>query len=211
MIRLVVADDHPLVVDGLLRLFEPHADIRVVATCGDGEAALEAVRAQRPDVLLLDVRLPRLDGLAVLRRLRAEGLATRVVLLTAQIDETALLEAVRLGAKGLVLKEMAPALVVACVRKVAAGGQWLEREVTARALDRLLARSAEQQRLAGLLTEREREIAGLVAQGARNRDIARRLSITEGTVKIHLHRIFEKLGVTSRVELANHVRDQLGG
>ncbi|HET6469583.1 MAG TPA: response regulator transcription factor [Geminicoccaceae bacterium] len=208
-IRLVVADDHPLVVDGLLRLFEQHPDLLVLASCGDGETALALVRAHRPDVLLLDLQLPGLDGLGVLRRLRAEATAVKVVLLTGGLAEEQLLEAVRLGVRGVVLKEMASALVVACLRRVAAGGQWLERDIMARALDRLLAREAEEQRMRGILTQRERELVTLVATGARNKEIGRCLGITEGTVKIHLHRIFEKLGVTNRVELANYARERL--
>jgi DNA-binding NarL/FixJ family response regulator len=209
-IGLVIADDHPLVVDGLRHLFAQHPDLEVLAACGDGEAAVEATRQHRPDVLLLDLVLPGVDGLGVLRRLRALGDATRVLLLTAHLGEEELLEAVRLGVRGVVLKEMAPATVVTCVRRVAAGGQCLEHEVTGRALERLLAREADERRLRALVTPREREIMALVATGARNRRIADCLGITEGTVKIHLHRIFEKLGVTSRVELANYARGQSG-
>jgi DNA-binding NarL/FixJ family response regulator len=205
-IRLVLADDHPIVLEGLSRLFEREPDIAVVARCGDGEAALAAVREHRPDLLLTDVRMPRLDGMGLLRQVASEGLGVPVVLLAGDLAEDDLLEAVQLGVRGVVLKEMAPDLLVRCVRTVHAGGQWLESQLTGRALTRLLARESARQKLSKLLTPREIELTKQVSQGLRNKEIAARLGITEGTVKIHLHRIYEKLNVTSRVELVNYVR-----
>jgi DNA-binding NarL/FixJ family response regulator len=205
-IRLVLADDHPLVLDGLLRLFEPEPDMRVVARCGDGEAALRAVREHRPDILVLDLRMPRLDGMGLLRCLAREGLGGPTVLLTAGLGEDELVEAIRLGVRGVVLKEMAPDLLVRCVRTVHAGGQWLEREATGRALERLIAREIARPQLEHL-TPREVELVCLANDGLRNKEIAARLGLTEGTVKVHLHRIYEKLGVASRVELLNCARE----
>ncbi len=209
-IRLALADDHPLVLGGLERLFEREPDIEVVARCRDGEAALRALREHRPDVLILDLRMPGLDGMEVLRHAARDRLGGRVVVLTASLDEEELFEAVRLGVRGVVLKETAPDLLVRCVRAVHAGGRWLERDVAGRALDRLLAREAGRQRLASVLTPREAELVCLVSHGLRNKEIAARLGIGEGTVKVHLHRVYDKLGVTSRVELANRVRDEEG-
>lgn len=208
MTRLVLADDHPIVLDGLEQLFRLEDDIEVVAQCRDGAAALAAVESLRPDVLLLDVRLPRLDGITVLRTLGAQPIATRVVLLTAEIDDEQLIAAIDLGARGVVLKETAPALVVEAVRAVAAGELWLERGLGSRALKRILVRDAGRRDVARSLTPRELEIVQLVAEGLRNRAIAERLCITEGTVKIHLHRIFEKLGVSGRLELALWARER---
>ena len=207
-IRLILADDHPLVLDGLRHLFEQEPDMRVVARCGDGEAALRAVREHRPDILVLDLNMPRLGGMEVLRRLAREGLGVRAVLLTADIGEDELLEAVRLGVRGIVLKEMAPDLLVRCVRTVHGGGQWLEQHATGRALERLLAREASRTQLKDL-TLREIELVRFANEGLRNKEIAARLGISEGTVKIHLHRVYEKLGVTSRVELANYVQREM--
>src|SRR5215218_198733 len=112
MIRLILADDHPIVLDGLVQLFRVEPDFEIVARCRDGEEALREVRVHRPDVLVLDVRMPRLDGLEVLRMVRQEELATRVVLLTAAVEEEQLVEALRLGVGGVVLKEMAPHLLL---------------------------------------------------------------------------------------------------
>jgi DNA-binding NarL/FixJ family response regulator len=193
-IRLVLADDHPIVLEGLRQLLAAEAGFAVLAACADGEEALRAVREHRPDVLVLDLHMPKVDGLAVLRQLRAESLSTRVVILTASLADHNVLEAVRLGARGLVLKEMASELVVRCVRTVHAGGEWLERG--------LVRREAGAEEVARVLTPREIEIVRLVARGGRNKVIARELGITEGTVKIHLHNIYEKLGIESRTELA---------
>src|SRR2546425_625476 len=124
-IKLELADDRPLVLDGLEQLFSAEQDIKVVARCLDGEAALAAVRKHRPDVVVLDLRMPVKDGLEVLRQIRLEKLPTRVVILTAALDEDDVVEAIRLGAPGVVLKEMAPHFLVQCIRKVHAGEQWL--------------------------------------------------------------------------------------
>ena len=138
-IRLVLADDHPIVLDGLETLFGLEPDLRVVARCVNGDACLEAVRRYQPDVLVLDIRMPGKDGLAVLRELRREQQPAQVVLLAAALEEDEVLEALRLGVRGMVLKELAPQMVVQCVRKVHAGEQWLEKQAVGRALDTLLA------------------------------------------------------------------------
>jgi DNA-binding NarL/FixJ family response regulator len=208
-IRLVLADDHPIVLDGLEQLFRLSRDFAVVARCRDGEETLRAVRLHRPDVLVLDIRMPRGDGLQVLRSLQEEDLPTRVVLLTADLEEAQLLEALRLGAEGIVLKEMAPRLLVDAVREVHAGGRWVDKGSANRALEKLLRRQQEESREAEPpLTPREREIVRMVARGLRNRTIAEQLAITEGTVKIHLHNIYEKLGVNGRGELTFHARNK---
>lgn len=200
-IRIALADDHPIVLDGLEQLFNLEPDFEVVSRAMTAEAAVKAAEEHQPDVLVLDLAMPGSDGLWALQQLLAKGLATRVVLLTAHVDEGKLLEAVRLGVSGVVLKEMAPRLLVECVRKVHAGERWLEKQSVARAMDRMLKRESELDRLQRLLTPREIEIVRLATEGLRNKEIADRLTITEGTVKIHLHNIYEKLGVTGRTQL----------
>ncbi len=207
-ISLVLADDHPIVLDGLERLFELERDFSVVARCLDGDEAVLAVRQHRPDVLVLDLRMKKIDGLTVLRQIQEEKLPTRVVLLTAALDERDLLEAIRLGVRGVLLKEMAPRLLVQCIRKVHAGGQWLEKESTSRALESMLKREAGARELGAVLTPREIEIMRMVATGLHNREISEKLHISEGTVKIHLHHIYEKLDITGRVELTVYARDK---
>jgi DNA-binding NarL/FixJ family response regulator len=207
-IRLVLADDHPIVLDGLEQLFDLEEDFRVVARCRDGEEALTALREHQPDILVLDIRMPGRDGLEVLRAIREEQLPSRVVLLTAALQEDQLVEALRLGVGGVVLKEMAPQLLVDAVREIHTGGRWLDKSSVNRALDRLLQRDAESREAAPALTPREREIVRMVTRGLRNRAIAAQLFITEGTVKIHLHNIYQKLDVNGRLELAVYAQSK---
>ena len=205
-IRLVLADDHILVLHALELLLRQEPDFQVVACCRDGKETLYAVRQLRPDILLLDIRLPAMDGLAVLRELRRAELPTRVVLLTAEVDEDHLLEAMRLGVGGVVLKELEVPLLIQCIRKVYAGDQWLERRSVSRAIGKMLQREAGAREIAKILTPRETEIVRLVASGLRNKEIADKLAISEGTVKSHLHRSYEKLHVDSRVALLRYAQ-----
>ena len=207
MIRVVVADDHPFILDGLEQLFRGERDIELVARAMDGEEAYRALETHAPDVLVLDVRMPRLDGIGLLRRMSAEGIATRVVLLTASLDDARLLEAFRLGAKGLVLKESAPRLLAQSVRQVANGEESWNGKAIAGALRLMMQRQESVATAAGALTPRELEVTRMVAEGLRNKDIARRLDITEGTVKFHLHSIYEKLQIDGRYALITYARD----
>ena len=205
-VHLALADDHPIVLDGLESLFRLEPDFQVVARCINGEETLVAVRRHRPDILILDLRMPRGDGLEILRTLRREKLPTKVVLLAAALEEDEILDALRLGVRGVVLKELAPQLLVECVRKVHAGEQWLEKQLSSRVLETLLRREAGGRAASSVLTPREIEIVRMVASGLRNRELARRLGVTEGTVKIHLHNIYKKLKVQNRLELVLHAQ-----
>jgi DNA-binding NarL/FixJ family response regulator len=208
LIRLVLADDHPLILDALAQLFSLEHDFQVVARCQDGVEVLKAIEHYQPDVLILDLRMPHKDGRAVLRAMQQAQCPTRVVLLTAAIEEREVQEAIRLGVHGVVLKEMAPHLLMECVRKVHAGGQWVERHSASQALTALLRHRDGQRDVASLLTRREEEILRLVAQGMRNQSIAGALCISEGTVKIHLCHIYKKLRLDSRMALSLYARDK---
>jgi two-component system, NarL family, nitrate/nitrite response regulator NarL len=200
--KVVVTDDHPLVLDGIERVFEREPDLTVVARCHDGAETLRAVRQYRPDILVLDWHLPDLSSFEVLRALNRDRSTTRVVLLTTQIDEDEVFEAFRLGVRGVVLKEMKTHILVQWVRKVYAGGQWLELDLMARALEKMIRSEEARRRVRGGLTSREIEIVAMVASRLRNKEIGCRLHISEGTVKIHLHNIYKKLHVSGRVELS---------
>jgi two-component system, NarL family, nitrate/nitrite response regulator NarL len=201
-IRIVVADDHPIVIDGLEALFALDPDeFRVVARAHNGAQALDAVHLHRPDVVLLDVRMPAPDGIGVLQQIRLEQLPVRVVLLAATLEDDQAMEAIRAGVDGILLKELAPQLVKQCVRKVAAGERWLEKKATSRIIESLIRREAGTREAGSVLTPREIELVRLAAAGLRNKEISRRLQIREGTVKIHLHNVYEKLGITNRVQL----------
>jgi DNA-binding NarL/FixJ family response regulator len=207
MISLVLADDHPIVLAGLENMLRRERDCRVVASCVDGVEAMRAITRHCPDVAVLDLRMPRMDGLAVLRQIQKEKLATRTVLLAAVLEDDDLVEAVRLGVRGIVLKEMAPTLVVQCVREVHAGGQWLEKRSVSQAIEKLIRREEATRDMAKILTPRELQIAGAVASGLRNKEIADKLGIAEGTVKIHLHVIYEKLKIDGRMALVLRMKD----
>jgi two-component system nitrate/nitrite response regulator NarP len=204
VIRLILADDHRIILEGLEQLFRRERDFQVMATCTNGADALVAVRHHKPDVLVLDYQMPHGDGLSTLKAVRAENLNTRVVLLTATMDEDDVLDAMQAGVHGLVLKESAAVMLVNCVRRVAAGQRVLDESMVNRALDRM----AQRQDVSNTLSVRETEIVKMVASGLRNKEIAGKLSIGEGTVKSHLHTIYEKLGVHGRVELTLYAQER---
>jgi DNA-binding NarL/FixJ family response regulator len=202
-LRLVLVDDHPLVLDGLENLFHNEAGFEIVARCVNGKEAMAAVAQHRPDVLILDLRMAEMSGLDLLRRLAEERLSTRTVVLTAGVREHEMVEAVRLGALGVVLKEATPDLLVECVRAVARGERYLQPRFLVRALEEAEARAPEP-----ALTPRELDLVRMVAQGLRNKEIAERLLITEGTVKVHLHNIYDKLGLDGRLALLRYAEDR---
>ena len=202
-IRVIIADDHPIVLDGLAYLFSAESDLELVARCANGDEALTATRREQPDVLVLDVRMPGRNGVDVLRVLSEEKSVARVVLLSGQMTDAEMVSAVRLGAAGIVLKESAAQELLQCVRAVAAGESWLASDAVKAALDRM----ASADDALTTLTRRELDIVRMVAVGARNKQIAEHLGISEGTVKMHLHTIYEKLEISGRVELSIYARE----
>ncbi len=195
-IRVVLADDHELVLEGLQALLQNEDDIQVVATATNGGALLDCVRQHKPDVAVIDLKLPELDGIACLDRIREEKLPVHVLILTAFSDGESMLQALEHDADGFALKTDPPSQTIAAIHQVAYGQmvfpsvvrQWL----------------TERQRPgpASELSEREREVLVLVAEGLTNAQIAEQLSVSESTVKFHLQHVFEKLGVTNRTEAA---------
>ena len=204
-IRLVIADDHPLVRDGLRRLFELQPGFAVVGEAADGVEALQQVKALTPDVLLLDLAMPRMNGLEVLKEMGQIAEQVRTVLLTAAIEREETVQALRLGARGVVVKESATQLIYKCIRAVMKGEYWVGHERiddllrSMRALEREALHDASP---ASRLTPRELGVIGRVVDGASNKDIAIDLGLSEQTVKNHLSNIFDKLGVSNRLELA---------
>ena len=204
--NLVLVDDHPLVLAGLAQLLRAEPDFEVLATCGSVEEGWEAVAKHQPDVVVLDLKLGDDDGLSLLRRL-APASHPAVVILTASEDENVWLNAARLGARGIVLKATAPRVIEDCLRAVHRGERWL----TVGGVDlsaRLAQREAAEAELESLLTPRELEVVRMVALGADNQEISDRLLISLGTVKIHLHHVYDKLQLSGRQGLLRLLREK---
>src|SRR5579885_1781623 len=207
-VRIVIADDHPIVRDGLKKLLLLEDDFEVVGEAGDGREVLDKVQELDPDVLLLDLRMPNLDGLSALQALQQNNKRTRVIVLTASEDKNEFVQAMKLGCSGIVLKQTAPDHIVKSIRKVYAGEIWLDSHTTAAVMrqfaspSELTGAGAGKGRERSPLSQRERDIVALVAQGYKNKEMAEKMFISEQTVKNHLHNIFDKLGVSDRLELA---------
>jgi two-component system, NarL family, nitrate/nitrite response regulator NarL len=196
-IRIVIADDHAIFRDGLRRLLATREDFHVIAEASDGKEAIAVATELRPDVLLLDLAMPRVPGMEVLRELARQELPLRTILLTAAIHPFAVTSALQLGARGIVLKASPPELLLKSIRAVCDGQFWVGSEPASN-----WARSGQPQDASFGLTTREIEIIAAIREGNSNREIAARLAISEETVKRHLSNIFGKLGVSSRLELA---------
>jgi two-component system, NarL family, nitrate/nitrite response regulator NarL len=203
VIRILVADDHAIFRDGLRKLLEVADDVQIVGEASNGVECTKMLAKLKPDILLLDLRMPEKDGLGVLEEVNFDTLPTRVIVLTAAEDDRDVVRAMRLGARGVVLKQSASDLLLKSIRKVSEGEIWLDNRMTAEVIDAFKKSSESgQRREKPLLSDREKEIVQLVAQGFRNREIGEKLFISEQTVKNHLHNIFDKLGVSDRLELA---------
>jgi two-component system nitrate/nitrite response regulator NarL len=204
--RLLLADDHPVVLAGLERLLSVRSSFKVVATSQDGAAALKAIHELEPDIALLDINMPKLNGLDVLEAVEGSGLSTRTVFLTATATDAQLTKAVNHGAWGVMLKDSAADALLQCLEAVSSGERWLPHELIHPALQRDADRRESQVQLTEILTHREQEIAKLVAEGWSNKQIGKQVGISDGTVKIHLHNIYSKLCVMNRTALATLVQ-----
>lgn len=205
-IRVVIADDHPIVRNALKDLLSLEEDIELVGEAQDGQELLEVVQQQHPDVVLLDLRMPTLDGLGAAQALRQLHREIKIIILTASEDKAEFHKAMKMGCQGIVLKQTPPELIVKSIRKVHAGEIWLDAYTTAALIKEFSQTNNEavsvRARDRSPLSAREREIVCLVAQGYKNKEMAEKMNISEQTVKNHLHNIFDKLGVSDRLELA---------
>jgi DNA-binding NarL/FixJ family response regulator len=215
-IRIVIADDHPIFRDGLCRLFSLEEDFEVVGQVEDGLHVSEVLQQCDPDILLLDLNMPGLSGLAALQKLQAASSRTRVILLTASDNQHEFVQALKLGSCGIVQKQTATELLIDSVRRVHAGEIWLDSDTTAAVMRRFVANeeappppqmpstAVPRERERSPLSLREGEIVSFVAQDFKNKEIAEKMFISEQTVKNYLCNIFDKLGVSDRLELALH-------
>lgn len=208
MTRLLIADDHPFIIAGLEAILRD-SSYEIIAKASDGEEAIRLIEdTPEAEIMVLDVAMPGRTGVDVLRSLRSRGDTRPVVMLTASLDDSLLLQALDLGVNGILLKEGAQALLFECLDAVSRGRRWIQPALLDR--EQQLRDGPQASDPLAALTPRERAISGLVAQGLRNREIARELGMTEGTVKVYLHRMYDKLSVGNRTELALFVK-QSGG
>ena len=197
-LSIVAADAHPVVLYGIVALLEAETDIHVVAACTSGMTALQAIREQAPDVALIDMSMPELDGFTVLSNV-AESVRTKIIFLTPAASDVQLMAARNCGARGILLKGASLEDFVRGIREVAGGRCWFPADPVGGAWQmRLLESNSDQ-----MLTIRERQVMTLAAEGLSNKEIGRRLRVCEGTIKIHLHKIFGKVGVANRTALAS--------
>jgi DNA-binding NarL/FixJ family response regulator len=207
MIRVLIADDHAVVRQGLRAFLDLQDDLVVVGEAADGEEALAAAAELAPDVVLIDLVMPRLDGIEAIRRLREIAPDSRAIVLSSFVDDEKLFPAVRAGAAGYLLKDVQPQELVAAIRTVHGGGALLHPTVAARLMEELAAAGP-----ADTLTARERDVLALIGRGLPNKLIARELGIAEKTVKAHVSAVLAKLGVTDRTQAALYaVREGIVG
>lgn len=203
-IRILLVDDHPIFRDGLRRLLESEPGFQIVGEVGSGAEAVRLVAERAPDIMLLDLMLPDMSGLDVLRAVGAQTVFVRTILLTAAIDRPETLEALHLGARGLLLKTSATSLLHRCVRSVMAGEYWFGHDHLSDPVKAMQEMSASPPPVRKL-TKRELDMISAVVNGATNREISRQFGVSEQTVKNHLSSVFDKVGVSNRLELALYV------
>jgi two-component system, NarL family, nitrate/nitrite response regulator NarL len=204
-VRILLADDHTIFRDGLRKLLEAEPDFEIVGEAGDGGDAVTMVQQVKPEILLLDLAMPRVPGLEALREVIALKTPVKIILLTAAIEKKQIIEALQVGARGVVMKDAATQMLIRAIRTVITGQYWVGREsvgdMVSYLKNQIAAQPAPKAKSYGL-TRREIEILGTIVAGLSNKEIAQKFSLSEDTVKHHLTNIFDKVGVSSRLELA---------
>lgn len=201
-VSVVLADDHPMLLQGLRDVISTQSDFTVVGTASNGEEALKLIRELKPQLAVLDLAMPVLNGLEVLKETSHDASPPRIVILTALINDRQVLDAVTSGVWGILLKESVPETLVDCLHAVVEGKRQLPEEMVEKAIARSAAVGPRQRIFDELLTPREHEIAVLVSEGQPNNEIAALLGLSAGTVRIHLHNIYDKLDIRNRTSLA---------
>jgi two-component system nitrate/nitrite response regulator NarL len=201
-VSVVIADRHPVVLQGLTNLLCAGSGFRIVATCGDGTSCIEAIRRLVPDIAIFDISMPGLTGLEILDIANDEGLSTRLVVFTAAIEDRELVLSAAAGAYGVIPKDVTPEFLMQSLRQVADGQRLLPQSSSDQPVPRQRDSTAFAEKVLSVLTDRERQIMCLVSEGLSNKEIGRRLNIADGTIKVHLHHIFQKLEISNRTLLA---------
>jgi two-component system, NarL family, nitrate/nitrite response regulator NarL len=201
IIRLVIADDHPIVLEGIAKVLEAEGDFEMCAKCSNGADALRAIREHRPDVAVLDIVMPGISGLDALARINSDKLDTKTIFLTANATDAHIFALIEQGARALLMKDTSISELPRCIRQVAEGGRFFPNDIVAAAVERETGRRLVGEQFERVLSAREREVVLLVAEGLPNKEVARRLNLSEGTVRIHVHNIYQKTGIGSRSAL----------
>jgi DNA-binding NarL/FixJ family response regulator len=212
LIRVLLVDDDPLVRAGLAMIIASASDLLVVGEAGDGLDAVDSVRADRPEVVLMDIRMPRLDGIAATARLRAMPAPPEVLVLTTFQADAYVLDALRAGASGFLLKDTPPSEILAAIRQVAGGGTTLSPSVARTVIDHIAQSTGDERRASAeaalaAVSQREREVAVEIGRGRSNAEIAAALFLSEATVKAHVSRLLTRLDLNNRVQIAMLVHD----
>jgi two-component system, NarL family, nitrate/nitrite response regulator NarL len=205
---VVIADRHPVVLQGLTNVLGAESSFKIVASCRDGTSCIEAIRRLVPDIAILDISMPGLTGLEILAIAKSENLPTRLVFFTASIEDRELVMSAAAGAYGVITKDVTPEILVQSLRQVADGQRLLPLPSPDLAVSRDRGNIAITENVLTVLTDRERQIMALVSEGLSNKEIGRRLNIADGTIKVHLHHIFQKLEISNRTVLAALVISQ---
>ena len=201
-VNVVIADRHPVVLQGLTTLLGEGSGFKVVSSSSDGESCIEAIRRFVPDIAIFDISMPGLTGLEILAIANSENLPTRLILFTASFDDSELVMAVVAGAYGVISKDVTPEILVQSLREVADGRKLLPQSSSNWVVSREQGNIAIAENVLTVLTDRQRQIMRLVSEGLSNKEIGRRLNVADGTIKVHLHHIFQKLDVSNRTVLA---------
>ena len=204
LISLVIADDHPIVLEGIVGVLSAESDFKVLAKCRTGLGALRAISELKPQIAVLDIAMPEMNGVEILTKLRSEGSDTKIILLTANTTDRQVLSGIEHGARALLLKDAPLTELAQTIRRVAGGERCFPSALVEAALQREVGRDNSGERLKAL-SPREREVMLLVAEGLVNKEVGKRLNLSEGTVKIHLHNIYQKTGIGNRTALAAFV------
>lgn len=207
-IKLVLVDQQPIYLLGLQHLLSGYPDFEIVAICQNGKSALEAVRHHQPDIVLTEYRLPDQTGLTLAQEIQRNAWLTRIVLLTDSLSDNEVLEIIRQAVHGFIYKNIPPNQLIQCLHKVHEGEIWLERKTTNLALSELLKQETQKQRSHAEITTRELQLVKLAAEGNDNKSIAEQLGISEGAVKIHLQRIYDKFDIDNRQALNSLAKEK---
>ena len=207
-VRVLLIDSQPIVLLGLKTLLTEEAGYTVTGTFSHANNITEHVKLQKPDIVVMDFHLPNTDGMKAIQQIRSGGGAIRIVILTGSLNDSETCNLVKAGIKGILLKEMPTTLILQCLQRVHAGGEWMERNSMKSAFEQILRRESEYQSIATHLSPSEMNLAVLIATGHNNKSAARQLNLSDGSARVYINRIYNKLNITNRIQLAHLLKEK---